>query len=184
MMVVYLSTGNNGFCMVLFLPVLLALDTEASLYVGSRGLQWNLISLDGPQRNTCTPNALELVNRRRSSRKAKDASAESEEKVQTVRQAFSSEPCCCRDLGFLNLQSLQLFKSRTSRIWCTQCASAQVLWELAEKLLRCAFASRTAFGSIGSSWALWSQCQLASLSTIFNKRSELFVSILWLAGDG
>ena len=39
MMVVYLSTGNNGFCMVLFLPVLLALDTEASLYVGSRGLQ-------------------------------------------------------------------------------------------------------------------------------------------------
>ena len=98
---------------------------------------------------------------------------------------FRSEPCCCRDLGFLNLQSLQLFKSRTSRILCrTQCASAQVLWELAEKLLRCAFASRTAFGSIGSSWALWSQCQLASLSTIFNKRSELFVSILWLAGDG
>lgn len=98
---------------------------------------------------------------------------------------FRSEPCCCRDLGFLNLQYLHVLPAvqiqdiQDSLLYAVR--SPGVMG--GGKLLRCAFASRTALGSIGSSWALWSQCQLASLSTIFNKRSELFVSILWFEQD-
>ena len=81
--------------------------------IGSRGLQWNLISLDGPQRHlyaqclgTWQAKIFAQSQRCFCWKRGKSANCEASLISCSRNWKFRSEPCCCRDLGFLNLQYL------------------------------------------------------------------------------